>query len=296
MLFKILKEAARSLGSDRSDANRDRAVPAAAAPSSGSFSESFSEYPLEIEERLNRIHGKAGIERHLEILFKQERIGDDGFVELYMRCLMRTGTAVTPFNMLQRFQTRLDLVRYLLATLAVPGARAECGAYRGATALLLCHARRSREPGYRGEDFYLIDSFSGTSASVGNDLIPVRGPDGATRMEAFFPAGKSDTSPEAVRGYFGDFHQVKICAGWIPAVFGQLPDRDWAFVHLDLTLFEPTLAALEYFYPRLNPGGVILCDGSIFCPGAQKAWEQFCDRNDLAYVTLGHRETVLVKQ
>jgi hypothetical protein len=280
MLLKVLKAAAHTLVSGRG----------APAP------DSFSEYPLETEEKLNRAHGRAQLDRHLEILFGDVRIGGESFVELYMRCLGRTGTAVTPFNTMQRFQSRLDLLRYFVATLAVPGARAECGAYRGATALLLCHARRSREPAYRGEDFYLIDSFSGTSASVENDLIPVRGADGATRMEAFFPAGKSDTSPEAVRGFFGDFPQAQVCAGWIPAVFGSLPDRDWAFVHLDLTLFEPTLASLEYFYPRLNSGGVIVCDGSIFCPGAQAAWERFCGRHDLPYVTLGHRETVLIKQ
>jgi O-methyltransferase len=202
---------------------------------------------------------------------------------------------VTPFNTFQRFQTRLDLVHYFLATLAVPGARAECGAYRGAAALLLCHAWRSRQPGFRGEDCYLIDSFSGTSPSVEKDLIPVRDSEGTTRKEAFFPAGRSDTSADEVRGYFAEFPDVKICAGWIPQVFGSLPDRDWAFVHLDLTLFEPTLASLEYFYPRLNKGGAVICDGSIFCPGAAKAWEQFCARQNIAYVTLGHRETVLIK-
>lgn len=280
MLLKVLKAAAHTLVSGRT----------ATATAAG------SEYPLEIEQKLNQLHGRAPANRHLDILFQDARVGDENFVELYHRCLLRTGTAVTPFNLFQRFQTRLGLVHYFLATLPVPGARAECGAYRGATALLLCHARRSREPGFKGRDFYLIDSFSGTSASVEHDLIPVRGNDGATRMEAFFPVAKSDTSPEEVRGYFSDFPEVKICAGWIPQVFATLPERDWAYVHLDLTLFEPTLASLEYFYPRLNTGGVLICDGSIFCPGAEKAWELFCARHDLAYVMLGHRQFVIIKQ
>jgi hypothetical protein len=153
----------------------------------------------------------------------------------------------------------------------VSGARAECGAYRGATALLLCHALRNREAGFKGENFYLIDSFSGTSASVEQDLIPVRGNDGAIRMEPFFPAGKTDVTPEMVRGHFREFPAVQICAGWIPQVFTSLPELNWCFVHLDLTLYEPTLAALNYFYPRLSRDGAIICDGSIFCPGAEKA-------------------------
>lgn len=253
------------------------------------------EYPLETEAKLNRVHALAPVDLHLGILFQKERIGDENFADLYSRCLNETGTAVTPFNIFQRFQTRLTLVQYFLATLPVPGARTECGAYRGATALLLCHAWRSRQTGFSGDDFYLIDSFSGTSTSSVHDLIPVRDADGATRMESFFRAGKTDSSAELVRGFFGDFPNVRICAGWIPQVFATLPARDWAFVHLDLTLYEPTLAALEYFYPRLNKGGAIVCDGSIFCPGAQRAWDEFCATHNIGFIGLGHRESIIIK-
>lgn len=267
--------------------------PARPSPTGGNAA--AVEYPLETEERLARTHGRAPVDAHLRALFRDITIGGDNFAELYGRCLERTGTAVTPFNVFQRFQTRLDLVQYFFATLAVPGARTECGVYRGATALLLAHAWRSRQADFRGDDFYLIDSFAGTSASGAHDLIPVRGADGATRMEPFFPAGKTDATPELVRGFFAEYPNARICAGWIPQVFAQLPDRDWAFVHLDLTLYEPTLAALEYFHPRLNRGGAILCDGSIFCPGAEKAWEEYCAKHNLAYVMLGHREFALIK-
>lgn len=253
------------------------------------------EHPLETEARLNHLHGKAGLGQHLEILYRGIKVGDENFFDLYSRCLHDTGTAITGFNALQRFQTRLELVQYFLATLHLPGARAECGVYRGATALLLAHAWRSRQPAFQGEELYLIDSYAGTSVSKAQDRIPVRNADGTTQMDDFFPAGKTDTSPEIVRGFFNEYPRVNICAGWIPAVFATLPEREWAFVHLDLSLYEPTLASLEYFYPRLVKGGVILCDGSIFCPGVAQAWEEFCARRDLPYVLLGHRETVLIK-
>ena len=253
------------------------------------------EYPLETERKFNELHGRAPVDKHLDMLFRDASIGGESFVALHKRCLERTGTGATPFNVFQRFQTRLALLNYFLSTLQVPGARAECGAYRGATALLLCHAWRSRKPDFRGAGFYLIDSFSGTSESVDQDLIAVRGPDGAPRREAFFPAGKTDTSADQVRGHFTDFPEVEICAGWIPQVFDTIRDQAWAFVRLDLTLFEPTLAAMEYFYPRMSAGGVMTCDGSIFCPGAEKAWEQFCQQRGIAYVMLGHRQYVLIK-
>jgi len=254
-----------------------------------------AEYPLELEAKLGRLHSRADVKRHLDILHGDLRIGGARYTDLYRRCLEETGTMVTPFSVFQRFQTRYDLVRYFLATLAVPGARVECGAYRGATALLLCHVMRSERPAFTGADFYLVDSFSGTSASTDHDLIAVRDPGGPPRRSSFFPPGKTDVTADSVRGFFGDFPEAKICAGWIPGVFDQLPSTPWAFVHLDLTLYEPTLAALRYFHPRLASGGVIICDGSVFCPGVQQAVDEFSGTNDAPYVWLGYRESVFVK-
>jgi len=253
------------------------------------------EYPLETEEALNLLHSTAPVGEHLHILFQDVNVGTENFVDLYRRCLAHTGTPVTPFNVFHRYQSRRDLLQYFFATLALPGARAECGTYRGATALLLAHAWKSRDPAFTGDGLYLIDSFVGTSESGQHDLIPVRGADGAPRREAFFPVAKADISPELVRGYFSEFPRVSLCAGWIPQVFATVPEQTWAFVHLDVTLFEPTLAALEYFYPRLTVGGVIICDGSIFCPGAKKAWDEFCARRGLPFVVLGNRESILIK-
>jgi O-methyltransferase len=268
---------------------------AAARAALGRRGPAVPEYPLETEEQLGRLHGSAPVDSHLDWLLGNVRVGDETFAQLYRRCLRETGTVVTPFNVFQRFQTRFDLVQYLLSTLAVPGARAECGVYRGATALLLCHAWRTQQPGFDGRDFYLIDSYAGTSASTRHDLIPVRADDGGTRMESCLPVARTDTSAGLVRSFFGGFPGVEICEGWIPQVFGTLPERTWAYVHLDLSLYEPTRDALTYFYPRLAPGGVILCDGSIFCPGVEQAWREFCAQHAIPYVVLGHRELVIVK-
>ena len=253
------------------------------------------EFPLEMEAKLTRLHSRAPVREHLEILHGSLRIGAESFTDVYFRCLAQTGTAVTPFNIFQRFQTRHDLVRYLLATLRVPGGRVECGAYRGATALLLCHAWRAVDAGFTGKGFYLVDSFTGTSESTGSDYISVRGTDGAVRREAFFPAGKSDVTPEMVRGFMHEFPEAAIRSGWAPAVFETLGESRYAFVHVDLTLFEATLAALEYFYPKLSAGGVILCDGSPFCPGVEKAADRFSNDHDVPFATLGHRQFVFMK-
>lgn len=252
------------------------------------------ERPLELEAELGALHGRAPVREHLDRLYAGLSVGDEPFVDAYTRCLARTGTAITPFTVFHRFQTRVDLLQYFRSTFAIEGARGECGVYRGATSMLLCDAWRAHDPSFSGAGFYMIDSFSGTSESLPQDHIPVRGDDGVTRMQPFFPPGRTDTSPDLVRGFFAGYPQARVCSGWIPQVFDELPDGPWAFVHLDLSLYQPTLAALAYFQPRLARGGVLFCDGSLFCPGVEKAWAEYCRARGLAWVTLGHRTTVLI--
>jgi hypothetical protein len=252
------------------------------------------EYPLETEEKLARLHARADVARHLDILHGDVRVGTERYVDLHSRCLERTGTALTGYTVFQRFQTRRELLQYFLATLDVPGTRGECGSYRGATALLLCHAWRSVRPDFAGEGFYLIDSFSGTREATAHDLIAVRERGGATRMTPFFEAGKTDITADLVRGYFSDFPKTRICAGWVPEVFSQLPETPWAFLHLDLTLYEATLAALQYFHPRLAPGGALVCTGGLHCPGVQQAVEAFSATHDTPYIALGYGERIFL--
>ncbi len=48
-------------------------------------------------------------------------------------------------------------------------------------------------------------------------------------------------------------------------------------MHVDVDLYRPTRDTVEFFYPRLSPGGVILFDdyGSAMCPGAARAVDEF---------------------
>ena len=53
-------------------------------------------------------------------------------------------------------------------------------------------------------------------------------------------------------------------------------------MHLDADLYKPTLAGLEYFYPRLAKGGVILIhDFNHNWDGVRKAVDEFRKNNDI---------------
>jgi O-methyltransferase len=91
---------------------------------------------------------------------------------------------------------------------------------------------------------YLFDTFAGFPEA---DLPP-----GVTDSRF------RDTSEEAVRRRVGPSPNVVLRPGYVPDTLAGLEDERFAFVLLDLDLLEPTRAALEFFYPRLSPGGYLV--------------------------------------
>jgi O-methyltransferase len=119
----------------------------------------------------------------------------------------------------------------------IPGALAELGVWRGVTSAFLHRLAPERT-------LYLFDTFAGFPDA---DL-----PDGA-RDERF-----RDTSEAAVRARVGASPNVRLRPGYVPETLAGLEDERFAFVLLDLDLYDPTLASLEFFYPRLSPGGYLV--------------------------------------
>jgi len=118
----------------------------------------------------------------------------------------------------------------------IPGAIAEVGVYRGRTSRLLRRLAPERM-------LYLFDTFEGFPEQ---DLVS---PD-----KRF-----SDTTLELAKRAVGDLSRVAIRQGYFPDTAAGLEDERFAFVMLDVDLFAPTLAGLEFFYPRMSAGGYIFC-------------------------------------
>lgn len=74
-----------------------------------------------------------------------------------------------------------------------------------------------------------------------------------------------------------DGPEVQLIKGWIPDSLAGYEKLEPRFVHLDLDLYAPTKAALEFFWPRLVPGGVLLFHdyGCSLFPGVKKAADEF---------------------
>lgn len=162
----------------------------------------------------------------------------------------------------QRRARFFHATQLLNLTRGIPGYTAEAGVYRGLGSFLFCHYLRREMACFNGESHYMIDSYEGLSTPVEKD--------GAFPARRFEEGAFKETSVELVRNTLRDFPSVNIIQGWIPAVFNELPEQQYRFVHVDVDIYEPTLASFRYFYPRLSPGGIIVCDD--FGPWPEKKW------------------------
>ena len=80
----------------------------------------------------------------------------------------------------------------------------------------------------------------------------------------------------------GQAETVVIVEGWIPDVLDTLPDDlRFCFVHLDIDQYDSTAAALRWIWPRINPGGILVCHDwfpgrAFLAAGAIQAWLDEC--------------------
>ena len=65
-------------------------------------------------------------------------------------------------------------------------------------------------------------------------------------------------------------------AGGFPSGSRDVADERFSFVHVDVDLYEPHRDSIEFFWPRLTAGGVMVFDdyGSTYCPGARQAVDE----------------------
>lgn len=175
---------------------------------------------------------------------------------------------------------------YILASLAhyasyLEGDFAECGVYKGGTALLLSRVLQGKE-----KLLYLFDSFKGL-------------PKSDRKEDKWFGEGWfAVDSVESVEQVLHDFlPSIAIRQGWIPETFLGLENNCYAFAHVDVDLYQSALDCCKYFYPRLVPGGVILFDeyGFAAARGEKDAVDEFlCDKPEFP-ITLPTGQAIVLK-
>jgi hypothetical protein len=154
------------------------------------------------------------------------------------------------------FEWRAHIALWAARTaLRVDGDFVECGVNTGFLSSAIMQRLGWNTVGRR---FYLIDTFNGpilTQFSEGE--VRSRRVNAARQALA---AGAYATDIDRVRANFAAWHNAIVVQGAIPEILARTDFAAVAFVHIDMNCALPELAAFEFFWDRLPPGGVVLLD------------------------------------
>ena len=151
------------------------------------------------------------------------------------------------------------LYRLAMQALALPGDFAEVGVYQGGTATLLADLLLDS-----ARPLHLFDTFTGMPPTDAHRDMHVEG-------------DFSDTSVEAVSRLVAHSTSTRLYPGFFPATAEPLGAQRFAFVHVDVDIYQSVLDSCDFFHPRLVPGGFLLFDdyGWTSCPGARAAVDAY---------------------
>lgn len=154
------------------------------------------------------------------------------------------------------------MYQWLQRVLPLTGDCIEVGSYRGGTAKLVSEVLLRRDA---NADLHVFDTFAGMPDDLAHDEVGLKG--------TF-----AETSLDRVRALLANNPRVRLHAGLFPqSIPPELHDTRFRFAHIDVDTERSVGACLEFIYPRMTAGGVMLIDdyGHPECPGATRAAEEF---------------------
>ncbi len=164
----------------------------------------------------------------------------------------------------------------------IQGDLAELGVYKGHTAKIIHHSAPDRR-------LHLFDTFEGFTS---NDLDSEEG-----KARGYSEVNFSNTSIDKVIKHINGNENLIIHKGYFPQSAADTKETQFAFVSIDADLYKPIKAGLEYFYPRLAEGGIIIVhDYNEDWTGAMKAVDEFCrdiEENPLLFPDPGNSIAII---
>jgi hypothetical protein len=134
------------------------------------------------------------------------------------------------------------------------GNYAEVGVYKGSSAEAICKAKGNKH-------IYLFDTFNGIPAI---DKIDTR-----------FSKEMFTSNYEYVKKRLSKYKNVHIYKGLFPKTAEPIKNKKFVFVHFDVDIYQSTKNCLEFFYKRMQKGGIILSHDYSQAKGVNKAFNDF---------------------
>jgi O-methyltransferase len=161
-------------------------------------------------------------------------------------------------------------------TTKILGDIAEVGVYMGGSAKIICEAKGNRR-------LHLFDTFEGLP-----EVSEIRD-------SARFHKNQYSCTLEYVKGLLSNYPNVFFYKGMFPSTADPVSDRQFSFVHLDVDLYESTKCCLEFFYPRMSRGGVIISHDYLNSKGVKTAFQEYFKDKPEPVLELTDSQCLIVK-
>ena len=158
--------------------------------------------------------------------------------------------------------------------ITVPGSIVECGIFKGPSFSRFASFRHLFESSECRDliGFDIFGKFPDTSYD----------PDKKKLERFILAAGDQSISEDQLMGILRAKQceqRVELVGGnileTIPKYVEEHPELKIALIHLDVDVFEASRCVLEYLYPMLSVGGILILDDYTIFPGATKAVDEY---------------------
>lgn len=154
---------------------------------------------------------------------------------------------------------RVDLIRDCFNKVRkLNGHMAEIGVYQGGISQLMASSRPD-------STLYSCDGFEGL-------------PDLAVEDNNHHKKGDfNDVTYEEVKDFLSSEKNAIVIKGFFPdgTIHQEMFDKEYFLVHVDVDLYQSTKDCLEFFYPRMVIGGIIMIDDYPYLNGVKIAVNEF---------------------
>jgi O-methyltransferase len=168
----------------------------------------------------------------------------------------------------------------------LPGDFVECGVNTGITSLAVCEFTNFNST---GKSFLLFDTFNGIPEDqMSGAEKPIRLKENADMYSECFALALRNFAP---------YPKAKLIRGKVPDTLTEVPIDRVSYLHIDMNIAAPEVAAMEFFWDKLVTGAVVLLDdyGWQNYNEQYKAMNKFAAKHNVGIATLPTGQGLLIK-
>jgi hypothetical protein len=153
---------------------------------------------------------------------------------------------------------------------------AEVGVFKGDSAKLICEAKKNKS-------LHLFDTFEGLPELFEMD------------DKVMFQKGAMEVNIDEVKNYLKDYSDVYFYKGLFPNTADPITDKKFSIVNIEVDIYESTVSCLNFFYERMNTGGIILSHDYIDVASVKKAINDFFKDKPESVIELSGSQCMIIK-